>query len=528
MAELPGTTVVQDPDFSAVLDQFKALLMQGREEPEPEMVSPPVGERAPVQTLGGERPQPALPPGIVLDESIMNRLAQPSRQRAPVRNALQPQSPEEEAELSIDARSMGILLNATGAAPAYRATVAAREGRPIDAAGHAALAMMPFRPAMGLATLGGAYGGALATDLGAFEPSTAQAQSDPMGADRNMLQSLVTQQATLRAQAEAARQRMETERASGQGPRFTAAKQEYEASNARATAMDRQVDALNTRTSPAAVQQHEEYSRTVAGAERRLGEARGRVPRPFKDTNVGRLYEATGGWTPAVVGAGTAGIARAAGRGRLESMAEGTLAGALTPNAPMVWDLFSQPIYNPERAMYSDYARDLPPTHPRRQEWSDYARSLPEENPTRRLASETFYDPVNFAERTGIGALEGVVGSAVGANLLDVAKRIPGSIRNGLGNRLGRQPDTPPPPPSSSPLPSSPVPSAPPAGLLPPPGGSTNRLDPSSLMSSPANSNAQNASLPPVSPYTFSERSGRWHGPNGRFVPGSRKPPKDE
>lgn len=82
MAEMVATAPVQDADFAAALEQIKALLQggQGDVTTEDVMAPPPMRERAPVRTLGGERPaQPRqLPAGIEFDGGLINRLARPS------------------------------------------------------------------------------------------------------------------------------------------------------------------------------------------------------------------------------------------------------------------------------------------------------------------------------------------------------------------------------------------------------------------------------------------------------------------
>ena len=276
-----------------------------------------------------------------------------------------------------------------------------------------------------------------------------------------MLENLLGQQATLRAQAEMARQRMETERASGEGPRFNAARQEYQSASARAAAMDRQVEALSQRISPEAVQAQTEYNRAVQTAEGVRDEERGRARR-FQDTPVGEVWNATGGLMPAFIGAGVGAISRAAtggGRPVLYNYGlpagEGILAGGLGYNIPLAYDAFMTPVENPERRAIEGYARELPRTHPRRQEWTDYANTLPATNPLRDAARTEFYDPLLFAERFGAGALEGTAGALTGAGLV----RIGGRIRRGVRNPAGPSPNlaplspggAPPQPPQGSP-----------------------------------------------------------------------------
>lgn len=460
------------------------------------------------------------------------RLVPPLPTRLPEGLGLQPQSQAEADALQSDARSMAGLLEGIGVAPAYRSAVAAREGRPIAAAGNAAMAMLPYRPLAGLTTLGGAYGGALAADLSpSLSPATAAAQPNP-----ETVRSLTEQAATLQRQVEAARVRREAERRSGQGTRYDAADQEFHSLSSQLTGVNRMLSAEMEKGTPeyqhrAANQQ--EYDRAVRGAESALGEARrARIP-PFRETNVGSLYEATGGVTPAVAGFGASALARLVGRGRPEAIAEGVLAGAVTPNAPLVYDMLTQPTYNPERAMYSAYARDLPPTHPRRQEWTNYAKNLPEDNPARRQASDEFYDPWRAAERTGMGALEGLAAGFPGANLAEGGRWISDSIRSGLGRMPGRQSGAPPPPLTElRPLPGTVV--EPPLAQLPAPAPAASplaaagsaRLAPESA----ANLNLPAAPQPPVAPLRVRGRNGQvtHHDERGNFTSDPRQPPSGD
>lgn len=413
----------------------------------------PFGYNMPPMGAFGFRPLPQPTPAPMPPMQAFGMAPLPPQRTAV--GGLMPQSGAEAADVANDARSGIALMEALGIGPLYRSGKAASEGRPLEAVGNAATAAIPFRPALGLGALGATYGAALGADALPSVPGMSQATAQtpaaqPMSNDSNMLMSLINQQSTLRAAATEAKNRMETERGSGEGNRFKAAKRDWEQANARADAMDAQVKLLNDRLSPEAQQSRTEYSGAVNKAETGLREARGRLARPFRETNVGRLYEETGGWTPAVVGAGTGALMRGVGHTPLRSTVEGVLAGAATPNAPFVWDLFSQPAYNPEKAMYSDYARDLPPTHPRREEWQKYAAGLPNENPVRRAAENEFYNLPKFLERTGLGAYEGLVGGAAGTAVAEGGRRIVGAVRSALGSRSAGRQETPNQPPGGN------------------------------------------------------------------------------
>lgn len=172
-----------------------------------------------------------------------------------------------------------------------------------------------------------------------------------------------------------------------------------------------------------------EYERSVAGAERARDTELARANR-FSDSEVGKVYAKTGIVTPALAAMGAGGLAKAAlgaNAGRAPLVA-GLGTGAATAHYPLAHDAMLTPAYNPERAGYEAYARELPPSHPRKQEWQDYARGLPEANPSREAASKELYDPVKFGERTGIGLLEGLVSGPAGAHIVDIAKRAPRSV----------------------------------------------------------------------------------------------------
>lgn len=353
------------------------------------------------------------------------------------------QSAQEADDLAAERRTARMLTEISGIAPAYRSGKAFSEGDIIGGVGNAAVAAMPYKPLVGAGALGAAYAGALGADLlpGMVGSSRAQADeagqpvTDPLAGDREMLKGLIEQQGTLRLQAEAARQRMETERRSGEGPRFKAAKDAYEAANIRATSMDDQVRELNKRLSPEAIQQQKEYSGAVSRAETARDEELARARR-FQDTRVGKLFDSTGGYAPAVAGglAGTVGrLATGGGKPFLYNYllpaAEGGAAGAFTYNIPLAYDAFLTPVENPERRAYEAYARELPMNHPRRQEWMDYARSLPEANPVRTNASKEFYDPGAATERMLFGAGEGILGGLLGANAVRIGNRARGGGR---------------------------------------------------------------------------------------------------
>lgn len=165
----------------------------------------------------------------------------------------------------------------------------------------------------------------------------------------------------------------------------------------------------------AATKKQDEYDRAVRGAEDRLKEDKQRAKdQNFYETEVGKLYKKTGVVTPLVASTGVGAVSRAAGRPMSEAVVMGGLTGGMAANYPLLHNTYYQDAYNPEKAAYQAYARDLPPDHPRRAEWETYAKNLPDQNPSQRLASEQMWDPVQIMMRTGLGVAEGVLGGHFG------------------------------------------------------------------------------------------------------------------
>lgn len=216
----------------------------------------------------------------------------------------------------------------------------------------------------------------------------------------------------------------------------------------------------------AAAKDREEYDRAVDKAETVRDDILKRDKR-FADTDVAKIYDKTGGLTPALFGLGAGAVYRAA-TGPAETLAgrylgpaiSGSLAGFTAANAPLAFDAYTTPAANPEREAYQAYARELPPAHPRKKEFADYAQSLPEANPTRAAASAELYDPLRAGERALFGVLEGGGGAAIGAEVVQAmgrpvraigreARELLGSSRGGGGRSV------PPPEPTGADLPST-------------------------------------------------------------------------
>lgn len=173
--------------------------------------------------------------------------------------------------------------------------------------------------------------------------------------------------------------------------------------------------------------------------------------RRFADTEVGKVWDSTGGFAPGLLALGTGALMRAATGGRagyLLPAGIGAAEGVVASQVPLAYDARNTPVENPERRAYAAKARDLPEGHPDKQRLADYAQTLPEANPLRQLASQELYDPVRFSERSALGALEGLVGGFSGAKLA----ALPGRALEGMAAVPGRmstaaQMSRPPSPP---------------------------------------------------------------------------------
>lgn len=163
--------------------------------------------------------------------------------------------------------------------------------------------------------------------------------------------------------------------------------------------------------------------------------------RRFSETEMGKVWERTGGWGPAIVGGAAGMLTRAASGGgsALKNyalpMGSGALAGGISNNLPLAYNAFNTEPDNPQKRAFEAYGRELPPGHPRKEEWTNYARDLETENPVRKAASKELYDPVKLAERLVMGGLEGAAGGQAGSEIvrlpgraLDTIPAIPGRV----------------------------------------------------------------------------------------------------
>lgn len=196
-----------------------------------------------------------------------------------------------------------------------------------------------------------------------------------------------------------------------------------------------------------------EYDDAVKRAETARDDIMSRRPPRFNETETGKIFEKFGIAAPGVMAAGAGLLTGMASGGRMLPAAVGAVTGGLAANYPLGHEVMFAPAANQEREAMAAYARELPPDHPRREEWQQYASALPDKNPARKAAVEEFYDPWLFAERTGLGVAEGLVGGLAGGEAVNVGRKVRdaagGSLaaaKNTLTDLLGSRANVPPNP----------------------------------------------------------------------------------
>lgn len=310
-----------------------------------------------------------------------------------------------------------------------------------------ALAFGPFAPlkaakaALGAAGLG--FGAAGARDAGLSLLGEAQAEGDGLNAAQaKRLQQLQRKRSLSRAERE------EQNALIGIQARYQELRdrQAFEAQARRDAALVKAEEERKAMEREAGAKKAEderrEYNASVDRAEKARSEELGKYT-PFKETEVGKVYDKLGIAAPALAAMGAGFIGRTAGRlggssGLMTETVMPAVTGAGTAGVmahyPLMHDLVFAPAENPEKRAYQAYARELPMGHPRKEEMQKYAEGLPTENPTREVASREMYDPWKFAERTGIGVAEGLISGPLGAHLSKIGERIPGLAAKGIGS----------------------------------------------------------------------------------------------
>jgi hypothetical protein len=400
-----------------------------------------------------------------------------------------PQSAQEARDISSEPNVYNMAIEASGMGPAGRSQRAFAEGRPLEGVGHAAVAALPYRPAAGLALAGGAYATALGQTLapGIFGASGAEAQQPdipsqfiPMDRSRFFQENRAPRRTLADLQTEAETRVTSNPAYQGlveDGKRTQATRMiEQARANAKKT-FDQQEASLQgeearlegayeTYLKRLEEQKNKyvqgrssaaEYDRAVANAERARAEWEARDVQ-WKDTPVGRLNEAMGGYGPMLLGGVAGGITRSAGRvmGHGDSFAShyvapaltGGFAGGTAVNAPVIYNATQPEVMNPRRRALEEYAAALPPDHPRKADTEARLRdttSLPPLNPIRQEATEQL-GLWPTVRRTVSGAvLEGAPGGVMGS---EVVRRL-GNRRTGgtTGDTGGGGGGNPPPPP---------------------------------------------------------------------------------
>lgn len=189
-----------------------------------------------------------------------------------------------------------------------------------------------------------------------------------------------------------------------------------------------------------------EYDRATKYAEGQRDKELGRRT-TFQDTEVGKVWERTGGLAPFIAGIGGGALARAVGGVPQTAMQrygvpaiEGAGAAFGANNVPLLYDAFLTPSENPEKRAYEVYGRELPAGHEAKQQALDYAATLDADNPTRGTAQREFANgmPSRLLASFAEGAPAGIAGSllagvpraaATGAvDALSGAASVPGKV----------------------------------------------------------------------------------------------------
>jgi len=288
--------------------------------------------------------------------------------------------------------------------------------------------MAAMRPAIALPSVAVQYGDALARDLGLFGGGEAQAQSPlTRGQQRQM---------------EIERQRAARDAELRRGASETDSRLRREEEDARRRG---EVE------TEAARKDRAEYDRAVGRAEEvRQTELDKR--RTFRDTNVGKAWEETGGVAPFLLGVGSGFVQRGIDPNvsHRAVMGLGALGGAAASNLPLGADAYLvPPVENPDKRAFEGYARELPPTHPRKQEFQDYAAGLPGLNPARSEAQKEFFDTESALKRNAFGAAEGLAGSEFGYGAWHIPARLFNALGRGAQALTSRPPPQGPPPGTS-------------------------------------------------------------------------------
>lgn len=214
-----------------------------------------------------------------------------------------------------------------------------------------------------------------------------------------------------------------------------------EGERAELDALNRIVTEVATKRATAGLEGQEEAKRLErerfdAQTRKAIGDKAAALARDrrFSDTEVGKLFNESGGLAPYIAGAAFGGVSRlGTGPGTttggkiwnqyVEPGLAGALAGVGAANAPLIADgyITSEP-YNPVKEAYEVYARELPEGHPEKQKAAEYAATLPSANPRRVQAQQ------ELRERGASGliwpAIEGGGSGMVASQSINAAGRL--------------------------------------------------------------------------------------------------------
>lgn len=163
-----------------------------------------------------------------------------------------------------------------------------------------------------------------------------------------------------------------------------------------------------------------EYDRAVGRAEKSRDTELARKKR-FSDTEVGKIYDKTGGASGPIAGAAAglvSGVARGSEGVFNRFVMPGAVGAASTYGAntlPLYYNAYLTEPDNPEKEAYQAYARDLPEGHPNKSEAKTYSEGLPKENPVRTQASKELSE--GLVPRLVAAGVEGVPSGILGAEV---------------------------------------------------------------------------------------------------------------
>lgn len=178
----------------------------------------------------------------------------------------------------------------------------------------------------------------------------------------------------------------------------------------------------------AAKAKQDEYDRAVGRAEKSRDAELARKRR-FSDTEMGKIYDKTGGASGPIAGAAAglvSGVARGSEGVLNRFVIPGAVGAAATYGAntlPLYYNAYLTEPDNPEREAYQAYARDLPEGHPNKAEAKAYSEGLPPQNPVRTQASKELSE--GLVPRLVAAGVEGVPSGILGAE-------VGGMVRSGV------------------------------------------------------------------------------------------------